>query len=477
LWAHLAALAPPHRPWYLTIGPAFLGLFVWAPFFDQLWVADRARHGPLWLFASAVLGPLLCYFVFLQTASWGFRAGRRLGVVAASTFGALGSEWITGVAIALANVVWYAVAIDFAVDATLLGLRACGLLGPASLEGWSLGALHVKSPVFLCTALFWIYITGMAVLLRLTGVVVALMKVYAPIALLLLTAVGFHALTQLGSLDLGAASSATGTSGARELWQSGASALQITFGFFAIASLAGVDWGAVARTQREVILGGLTGIFAAGVWTSIMSLLAVAGASSSLASAGSSTGQSASDPVPFSFRWAVFHGMGGVPAGVVLVLFGLAALAPACYSAWSFSEGLSAHRPLRRASLWTWIGGGAAYALVATSCAGRLGLVASAVGDVFAPAAGALCGDRLRARGLWRGLRPGINPAGVIAWTSGCALAGALEAASALDPDHSAWFQPASLYGFLVSAVAYCLLAGGPLERPIVALPPSVGDR
>ena len=109
-------------------------------------------------------------------------------VVAASTFGAAGSEWLCGVGVALAGVVWYAIAINFAVDSTLLGLRACGLIASSGLAPWSAGPLEIKSPVFLCTALFWIYITRQAIRMRLPGVVVALMKVYSPIAVLLLAA-------------------------------------------------------------------------------------------------------------------------------------------------------------------------------------------------------------------------------------------------------------------------------------------------
>ena len=70
------------------------------------------------------------------------------------------------------------------------------------LAGWHLGPVDVKSPVYLCTALFWIYITGTAGLLRLTGVIVALMRVYAPIALLLLTAVALWLLPSLVSYRL-----------------------------------------------------------------------------------------------------------------------------------------------------------------------------------------------------------------------------------------------------------------------------------
>ena len=89
---------------------------------------------------------------------------------------------------ACAGVVWYAIAINYGVDSTLLGLRACGLIPAFGVAPWRAGPFLCKSPVFLGTAAFWIYITRTAIMMRLPGVVVALMKVYAPIALLLLTA-------------------------------------------------------------------------------------------------------------------------------------------------------------------------------------------------------------------------------------------------------------------------------------------------
>ena len=76
------------------------------------------------------------------------------GIVAASTFGTVGSEWITGVAVALANIVWYTVAIDFAVDSTLRGLESCGLSVAESPSVWELAPFVVvfKSPEYLATA-------------------------------------------------------------------------------------------------------------------------------------------------------------------------------------------------------------------------------------------------------------------------------------------------------------------------------------
>ena len=91
-------------------------------------------------------------------------------------------------AVAVAGVVWYAIAINFGVDSTLLGLRACGLIPESGVAALRAGPFLLKSPVFLGTAIFWIWTTRKAIMMRLSGVVVALMKVYAPSAVLLLTA-------------------------------------------------------------------------------------------------------------------------------------------------------------------------------------------------------------------------------------------------------------------------------------------------
>ena len=62
---------------------------------------------------------LLCFAIhYLPGALVGFRTGGRVGVVAASTFGTTGSEWLTGPILAAAEVVWYAVAISTVTSAS-----------------------------------------------------------------------------------------------------------------------------------------------------------------------------------------------------------------------------------------------------------------------------------------------------------------------------------------------------------------------
>jgi hypothetical protein len=463
--------APPPMPWYRGIGPAYLTLFIWAPFFDQLWVGDIARAGLGPLFVSALLGPLLCFGFFFMAASWGFQLKRPLVVVAASAFGASGAEWLCGILIALAAAVWYALAINFAVDSTLLGLRACGMLAPSGVAMWSAGPLQIKAPVFLLTALFWIYITRQAIRLRLSGVVVGLMKVYSPIAVLLLIATALWRLPILWSTsDLGAAASrllsASVYTPPRE------SALGLMTGFFAASALLSIDWGAAVRTRKDIVIAGVPYLLLTAALASILSLLVVLETAAWRESAASLLSPSRIDPMPFSFRWALYEGSASFPRGVataILILFGLAALAPAVGALQKVSEGVSIHWPAFTPRGVSAIVGLGALLLIATGQVDRLGPIYTGMGAIFAPALGAMAGHS-----SWRierrfALRRGANPAGLLAWAAGCLVACAAWVFSNLQSESSVWAQAGSIDGFIVSACAYWLLSRAGLES--AALP------
>ena len=148
--------------------------------------------------------------------------------------------------------------------------------------------------------------------------------------------------------------------------------------------------------------------------------------------------------VPFSFHWAVFAGIGGIKGGAILSLFGVATLAPGCYSAWVFRERISTHWPAIRRSVWTRIGGVLAFVLVASTWADRLEEIFNLLGAIFAPAVGALVADALRQKGEWQGVRRGWNPAGLLAWGLGMAvgLVPVLGDGDGLDPGASGSSRP-----------------------------------
>lgn len=472
LRAELDAEPAPRRPWWLTTGPAYLTILVWAPFFDSLWRHDLVRAG-LWPLAGmAVLSAFLCFGLFYYPgAMWGYRTGRRLGVVAASTFGTEGSEWLTGVLLALAQIVWYAVAIDYAVDATFRGLAASGLLPPSVLEPWRIGPLVLRGPLFLATALFWIFITGMAALLRLNSVIAALMKVYSPFAAVLLTLCALWLARGVTGFDPAAALAALGP----ERASGGPSMIAMATGFFAVPGLMAVDWGAASARRRDVVVGGLAGIVLAGGWTALMSLVVVAGAAARLQGVHLDRPADVAPAPGLSFRWAIVGSLGGWPAGVLLLLFGLAALAPACFTSYVFIRKLFARWPRIRRIDWAWIGCTTGFVLVATGWPGRLESVADVMGLIFAPAVGAMAGDRLRQRGRWAGIRVGINPAGAWAWGAGVLAQPALDflAERGSLPLESLLASPVA--GLVVAAGAYLVFAAFGMEEPSTAVETAPG--
>jgi cytosine permease len=292
--------------------------------------------------------------------------------------------------------------------------------------------------------------------------------------LLLLTGVAMFLLPNLGSYRLADAVSIAEIEGLNRQWPGHGSSLQLMTGFFAMAGLLSVDWGARVERQRDLLWGGLTGIVLAASLTSILSLVVVAGTVTQLMSDSATPTASAIDAVPLSFRWALVRGIGGVPGAAILILFGLAALAPACYSVWVFGQRLSNHWHRLRQSGWTWLGGTIAFVLGATSCVNRLDLVYSAMGDIFGPVVGVIVGNWVRQRGQWSGLRRGTNPSAVIAWGAGALVAIILDVFRMFNPKYADWCQPTSVCGFVTSAVAFGLLTRLSSPEPVLA-PTAVG--
>src|SRR5262249_548859 len=190
----------------------------------------------------------------------------------------------------------------------LLPPRARGLRPLQALAVWARGPIAVKAPLFLCPAGFWIFITGMASLLRLAGVIVALMRVYAPVALLLLTVTALWSLPGVGEYRAAdAILLAQGTAAADPAGSTGSMVL-LVLGGLALVGLLSVDWGAASRWGQDVVLGGLTGLVLAASSAAILSLVIVAGAVGRLRAADHLGEAMGARPPLLSFRWAVWHG-------------------------------------------------------------------------------------------------------------------------------------------------------------------------
>ena len=470
--SELNALPMARGSWVWTIGPAYAGVFIWVPLLDRLGLCLAGPASLGWLIATAVLAVLACYFLLYDTpARWGWTSGRRLGVVGASTFGTRGSEWIAGVGVALGALAYYAISISMAIKLIMLGLLSCGLIDVGVFKLWSLGPLVLMSPVILLTAGFWIYVVTVVCRLRMANVISALMQVYTPLALMLLAGTALLVGSGLPGLaaERESMSQLTPALTAHAVPRPDGPVPALVRRVCALG-LMGVEWGTTVRNRHDVRIGGWMGIILAGSFCSVMALLTVAG---TLGQAPDSVLQTASELpiVPLSFHWAVFTGIGGIKGGVILSLFGVATLAPACYAAWAFRERISAHWTTIRPSVWTRIAGVLAFILVALTVADRLEEIFNLLGAIFAPVVGALVADALRQKGDWRGLRRGWSLAGLLAWVLGMAVG--------LVPVIGAWtdwtparrFQPAALFAFLTAAAFYLIFAAIGLEGPLIIVP------
>lgn len=475
---HLAAdLAQPpvaRDRWYWTIAPAYAGVFLWLPFFDRLG-RETVPYAP-WplLVAAAMVASTLCYLLLYRApALWGFRSDGRLSTVAAATFGTTGSTWLIGPALGIAAVVWHAVALSYSLELIFLALTDSRFMGPAQLEPWKLGSLTVRPPIVLLTLVWWVFIT------RLAGksfahVITTLMKVYTP--------------TALGLLVVTTALSLSGVSPYRTGGSNGLSRMPVEidgaaiaptlllihliFGFFAYAGLMAADWGRSVNSESEVRRGGIVGVVASCFLTAALAIVTVAGSigGSPLSEADRPIGEQVQAAPPFTFVRAVDRTIGGPVAAAILALFGMATLAPACYSAWDYTHQFYRLNPKIPRKAWAWIGAGVAFVLVATYTVEDIESIFTIMGAVFAPIVGCVSADFMRRRESLREFREGLNPAAVAAWMLGLGIG--------LIPEVGRWFslatvvkiQPASLFAFVASFVTYHSLAAMGLEsrsRPI----------
>ena len=281
------------------------------------------------------------------------------------------------------------------------------------------------------------------------NVIAALMKVYAPVAALLLAVAAVWAWTH----PLAGGFATDRPSAAVRIEPR---IFQLVFGYFAFAGLMGVEWGAAVRDRRDVRNGGWLGILAGGTVTALSAL--VLGASDS----GVPT---TSDALELGPARGVVPGRGliersaqrpaATAAGLLLLLFGLAALAPACYGSAIYSTRFRAHWPLMQKRAGLWLGCVLVFGLGATAFSAELETIFTISGALFAPLAGVMLGEAVMSRRRVAGPRLGWRPKGVAAWSLGVLVGLApvlqrLTGASALES-----IEPAALLAYLTAVFVY----------------------
>jgi len=484
------------RPWQTGLAPAYIGLFLWVGFLDQ--VGRRAL--PVGGLACSVLGALVagpaCYLLMFRAAGlWGFRSGRLLAGVAASTFGERGALVLPGLLLAAAQVLVFGLAVGYAIDLTLDGLVVGRLLDPRAVRPTPFRGAQIPTRLVLLTALVWAMATAL-VSLRFVRWIGALMQFFPIFPAFLL---GLVMLATLGGLRTFRPSGIDPLDGSvvpllQSCWRAFALTFQWVFAFTAMSCVLGADWGPGSAGERDVRLGGWVGVGFAPAIVAALTLLAVAGFEGSSARPGPPSpragprpgpreaarpaappsgstigdlpapgtldlGPTAGPSAPFTFRAVLKGAFDPRLACGMLMVFGLASLAPAVFSAYSAWSGLATLAPGISKVAWSVIVGTTGWLLIVAGWQDRPATAFDLLGAGFAPMAGALAADFALSRGRWRGPRRGINPTGVLAWASGAAVGLAPTVAQALGSKRLNHFEPAALAAFAVAFLAYALFA------------------
>ncbi|RUL88210.1 hypothetical protein [Tautonia sociabilis] len=475
------AMAHPtseRQVWSRSLAGVLIAGYLWAAYFDQLPSTTLAVGGLPAAIGGAGLGGLLsCALLFVPAGLQGLRCRRPMMVVATSAFGVRGSALVPGLLVGLVQILWFAVAVHFAVSFNLRGLSTAGLIAPDSLypPGGGDGSVH-RSTVYAISALLW-GIASALVATRFIRWIAALMIVY-PIFLGLALA-GAMVWAIPGLPDYRFASSTLFAESALRPWPAFWAMTQLVFGFSATVAVHAINWGATLRGPRDVLLSGIVGVALASTVIASIAVLTVAGSLGRALAAeaaiehnpnaivpeeepvddlGPTPGLGRFDPprlptnpIAYQLHLVFERRIGGVAGGVGLILLGLGSLASAVYASFAYSNRLEAIRSRPRRWAWGVIGAVVAFPLMINGLAGNVPLVIDLTAGVLAPMLGVLSADLVWHRSSWPGPRPGFRTIGLASWGIGSAV-GLLPILSRIVPgmDPCRWL-PMALLGYLVA--------------------------
>ena len=491
-----SASTSPERPdrqsWTSGMAPAYIGTFLWVAFLDKLGIRAMPVGGLIPAVAGVGVASVLAYLLLYRVpALWGFSAGRPLDEVAESTFGHRGALAVPNLVVALGQVLLFALAIGYGAGWMLDGLQVLGLLEARTVRPVTWGGTVVPSPVFLTTALVWGVVTSL-VGMGIVRWIAAIMRYFPvfPAAGLALAVAGTW--TGLGDFQPSRLDPLTGmVVGVSEGWRLAfLSTFQWTFAFSALLGITGADWGAASAGATDVRRGGLVSLTLAPLIVASLTLLAIAGNDgkhrvqnlaavadpTAIANEGE-TGIIIKDPAalvpadrtngenPYRLRAAIEGSLDPRLAGAILIIFGLASLAPACYAAFEFGRRLSRIAPNFSKLGWTLIGVASAWFLLVGGWHERTAEIFTILGALYAPIAGAMVADASRQRSSdWPGARPGTSKAGLLAWAVG-ALVGLIPlSARFLGIPTLGRLAPAALFAFIAALLVYRITAALRLE-------------
>ena len=418
-------------PWYANTAPSYAGIFLWIAFYLSI-AKDTISHAGLGLcIAAIVVAGLLSFALYYYApAMLGMKTGYPLYVVGSSTFGTAGGYVMPGLLMGLLQVGWFAVntAISTRFILNTIGSKA----GPGSLPFIIIGILWGYGMAY-------IGVMGIQYVAKLSRYLIVI-----PAAMVLLVFV----------------KTSPGISGYAPSdphpFVAFTLLVQMIIGFFATAGAAGADFGMNSRNEKDVRLGGLTGITLAIIFAAGLPLLSVAGATAMFHS------------LPGLGYDDVIKAIGGVLATAMFLLFTLASVAPACFCAFIAGNSFSTMIPGVPRISSTMAGVTVSIVLAVTGVAENLIGFFTIVGASFGPICGAMAADYLLSGRRWAGPREGVNWAGYLAWALGF-IVGIMPSLRVSDALRT-YAQPAVLYSFVTGFVVYAALAKAGMEPRTLAL-------
>ncbi len=436
--------------WFKSTAQTYAGIMLWFVFWQDVPKGDGTAGGTLIqglgvALVGLVLAALLCHFLYyLVPGMLGMKTGLPLYIVGTSTYGAFGGFLMPGFLMGALQFGWLGVNAYFS---SLL------LVAPffETMEAATGSTAHRIVAIIWAIAAAFIGLKGIQYVARVASLLPAI-----PLVILLIlfarTAGGLSGFDPSQLVGDGAVAGSTLTS-----WGVIAALLVYIIGFFATAGAAGADFGMNNRDANDVQMGGLIGIAGATIFAGGLSLLIVAGAY------GMGLVQ-ADGPTQTTALMETI--MGSKVAAVFWYLLAIAAIPPACFSAFIAANSFKTTLPQVNPFVSVGIGTAVSILLAVTGWAGDVVSVFSIIGASFGPVCGAMAADYLLSGRQWAGPRAGFNPAGWISW-----VVGFIVGAANFIPALAGKVPVPPLAAFVVGFVLYLVLAKAGLESQKLPMP------
>ena len=454
------ALAQPstqRQSWSSGFATILVATFLWAAFCDPVAAIPLSVGGAIATILGASLGGLAgAAVLYAPAALSGLRTRQPLMVIASSSFGAIGVTLIPGLLLGVVQILWFAVAIHYAVDWNLRGLVGVGLISETSIRAAEWGWSIPRSPVYAATATLW-GIAAALVATRFIRWIAALMFVFPIFCVLALLGTALNTLLgpRIGGAPALSASNPTFEGG----WLAVGASFQFVFGFITIVATQSFNWGATLRSSRDVALAGMTGMVIAPSLITAIVTFCIVGSNPGTTPVDPSVSRNFSELSDLTLGGVIEGSVGGIAGGLSLIAFGLASMAFGVYSAYAFSNRFETIR--RRPRRWAWgvIGAIASLPIMVTGLASNVPLIVDLTAGLLAPMLGVMAAGFLRSKGDWAGPDGDVRRLGFLCWALGVP-AGLLPVLGRLVP----WFEPcrwwpSALLGFAISFVADYLIS------------------